>query len=160
MPRFFELIELGDAGEWFSHIDNLTISGLKDYKWRDCDLRDRRAIRAYLFALWKYNLFVYPSPSIIISDLAIDLARAEDDITPSQKVFDAELGNLSALRHLVEFIVSGGNRKWKHWLTRPFILQTLENAYYAHMDKPIADEFLEGVKSYHFWKDFYGRSRS
>lgn len=167
LPRLFELIAFEadpvEANFFRYPYDEEVLFGKLEYAgWRAWPAQEQAALDAYLMALWRAGLALYPAPTRIDTWLAC-IGRATDP-APFLAVWRAS-ESVPALRHLADFVqehldIAVGAAKrfsvfWDHpehtqtvaaWLLDARTREQLERGFFAHADEPYAADLSRAVQ--------------
>jgi hypothetical protein len=161
LPR---LLELTTGGHSIGHTDlEVIYSKLAEAEWNTWPDPERNAVDDFLRANWLLTLSTFPPPDEDIDSLLCALGSAIDDLTPYLQIW--QCGTPTAFRHLAHFLCERGpshsnnrlrNSFWQDrrdqmhqvltWLRSPRLSAKAEEAYFASMNEPFADELSLAVQ--------------
>jgi hypothetical protein len=124
-----------------------------EFWWHKWPKIESHALNRYLFALWRYSLSEYPSPTAEPDDVLEFYWDMNKDIAPFLQIWEQQLDKLPALQYLVDCILGGdynrispiGKQKLK-WLCRSCIVEQLANAFFKYEDYEFVDKFSYAVE--------------
>jgi hypothetical protein len=154
LPRVFELAAQ-NAFVWPN--PEIVLGKLSRAQWKDWPEDERKAVRAFLKAWWRYRLQLPDIGAGMTSfeDCLAALCCTHDDLTEYLQIW-LETTELVAVEHLTAFYFAHGTTIWlggtfnsfvekssvatiKRWLQSDATLSYLERAFFAHEDSSIAE---------------------
>ena len=144
LPRMLELYS-GEA-EWHRNTAQSLLEIVRGHNLSSWSPAERRALEAYLSALWPVVLACYPW----FEPVAEVVVPAAEIVGDPGRFLDGWLttDSVPALRHLAEFASDPallGDPSFGPWLRSPGPRESLENAYFRHCAEPFSEDLARAA---------------